>query len=368
MRRPTSLQFYISGSSMKGFGSDNHAGVHPKLMSALELANKDHAPSYGTDDFSAKAIQKFKLHFGDHTEVFFVFNGTASNVLSLSFLTKRHESVFCSESSHLNIDECGAPEFFAAKLIPVPDIMGKIQLKDLEMRLIRKGDQHYSQTRVVSITQPTELGTCYSLDEIKSICRWAHENNLYVHMDGARITNALTHLNCSFKQMCTETGVDVVSFGGTKNGLMMGEAILVLNSELATTSREELKYIRKQAAQLPSKTRFIAAQFDSYLSNSLYLEIAQHSCSMAEYLQKELTKIPEVKISYARQSNAVFAVFPKKILKKLRQNYFFYIWNEETFECRLMTSWDTKPSEIEGFVSLVKELLVSVKEPISLEE
>ena len=341
---------------MKGFGSDNHAGVHPQLLRALTECNPDHAPSYGTDSWSTGAIAEFRKHFGPQTEVFFVFNGTACNVLALRLLCERHESVLCSNVSHLHVDECGAPEFFAAKLLPLPHSNGKLQLSDLQAALQRTGDQHYAQTRVVSLTQPTELGTCYSLDEIKVITEWAHANKLFVHIDGARLTNALVHLDCSFHAMTTALGVDVVSFGGTKNGLMMGEAILVLNPALATEAKSKLKYIRKQSAQLPSKTRFIAAQFSRYLQEDLYFDIAAHSCKMADRLYQGLNDIPGVSITAARQSNAVFAKFPQSWIKQLREKYFFYVWDEKTFECRIMTSWDTTPEEVDDFIGMVRIL------------
>lgn len=341
---------------MKGFGSDNHSGVHPELLKAISLANTGHAPSYGTDEFSERAIAKFKENFGAQTEVFFVFNGTAANVLSLRFLVARHESVLCSDVSHLNVDECGAPEFFAGKLITVKSSEGKMSLSDLQSNLKRRGDQHYAQSRVVSLTQPTELGTCYSLSEIRAICDWAHAEGMLVHMDGARLTNALVHLNCSFKEMTSDLGVDVVSFGGTKNGLMMGEAILVLSPTLIADAKKQLKYIRKQAAQLPSKTRFIACQFERYLSANLHLEIAKHSCAMAQRLFEGISSLPQLKVTARRQSNAVFTTLPKPWIKQLKEKYFFYVWNEATFECRLMTGWDTEPSEVDGFIELLKKL------------
>lgn len=341
---------------MKGFGSDNHSGVHPKIFKSLTEINLDHAPSYGTDAASEQAIAKFKEHFGPQTEVFFVFNGTASNVLSLRFLVERHESVLCSDISHMNLDECGAPEFFAGKLIPLKSENGKLTLQTLKEALVRRGDQHYSQARAISLTQPTELGTCYSLNELKEICDWAHANQMHVHIDGARLTNALVHLKCNFNEMTTQTGVDVVSFGGTKNGLMMGEAILVLNKNLAQISKQKLKYIRKQAAQLPSKTRFIACQFNEYLSNNLFLEIAQHSCQLAQELFNKLQDIPAIKITVPRESNAVFAIIPKEWIKPLKEKFFFYVWDEKTFECRLMLSWDSKSSEVQQFAELAKKL------------
>ncbi len=341
---------------MKGFGSDNHSGVHPEILKALIDCNIDHAPSYGTDTYSEFAIKSFKNNFGVQTEVFFVFNGTASNVLALRFLAQRYESVLCSEISHLNLDECGAPEFFSGKLIPLQHTQGKISISSLKEALVRRGDQHYSQPRVVSLTQPTELGTCYTLAEIKEIADWAHENKMFVHVDGARLTNALIALNCSYKEMTTDLGVDVVSFGGTKNGLMMGEAILVLNPDLAQASKQSLKYIRKQAAQLPSKTRFIAAQFSRYLQNNLYMEIAGHSVSMARKLHQGLSQIAGITITAPRESNVVFAILPKDWIKRIKEKYFFYVWDEKTLECRIMTSWDTKPEEVEDFIQQLLQI------------
>lgn len=341
---------------MKGFGSDNHAGVHPEMLRALTECNVDHAPSYGTDSYSEAAFIHFQKEFGAQAQTYFVFNGTASNVLALRFLIKRHESVLCSDMSHLNVDECGAPEFFAGKLIPLPQRQGKMNLADLKNALIRKGDQHFSQPKVVSLTQPTEYGTCYTLAEIKEIVAWAHANNLYVHMDGARLANALQFLDCSFKEMTTDLGIDVVSLGGTKNGLMMGEAIVVTNPDLAKNAHQQLKYIRKQSAQLPSKTRFIAAQFSAYLENKTYLQIAHHACEMAERLQRGVQNIPQIKITCARQSNAVFAQIPQAWVKPLREDYFFYVWDEATFECRFMTSWDTQPTEVDDFILRLQQL------------
>lgn len=336
---------------MRGFGSDNHSGVHPEILKALTEANVGHAPSYGTDPLTEKCQELFKTHFGKSADAFFVFNGTAANVLSLKTMMKSFESCFVTDISHLNQDECAAPEFFAGKLIAVKSVNGKLTIPELEKHYIRLGDQHYAQPRVLSLTQPTEVGTLYSLEEIKTLTTWAKAKNLLVHMDGARFVNAVYKLNCSMSQMTTDLGVDVLSFGGTKNGLMFGEAVVVLNPGLG----KDFKYIRKQAAQLPSKTRFIAAQFLAFFTNDLYKKIAQHSCDMAQYFYEKLSD--KVKISYPVQSNAVFAEIPQPLIKKLKQQYFFYVWDEKTFECRLMTSWDTQKEEIDGFT----ELLVSLK-------
>ena len=336
---------------MRGFGSDNHSGAHPDILKALTEANTGHAPSYGTDPLTEKCQELFKSHFGKSTESFFVFNGTAANVLSLKAMMKSYESCFVTDMSHLNQDECGAPEFFAGKLIPVKSINGKLTIPELEKHYIRLGDQHYTQPRVISLTQPTEVGTLYSIDEIKALTTWAKSKNLLVHMDGARFTNAVYKLNCSMNQITTDIGVDILSFGGTKNGLMFGEAVVILNPALT----KDFKYIRKQAAQLPSKTRFIAAQFLAFFSNDLYKKIAQHSCEMALYFHEKLAE--KFKINYPVQSNAIFAEIPQPLVKNLKSKYFFYVWDEKTFECRLMTSWDTQKEDIDGFTKALIEVL-----------
>lgn len=334
----------------RGFGSDNHAGVHPEIFKSLSVVNHGHAASYGTDSETTECIQEFKKLFGEEAKIYFVFNGTAANVLCLKSMIKSYQSVLCSDVSHINVDECGAPEFFAGKLLPLPTVDGKLMLSQLQNSLIRQGDQHYAQPKAISLTQPTELGTCYTLHEIKEITNWAHEKGLYVHLDGARLCNALVTLQCTLKELCVDTGVDIISFGGTKNGLMMGETIVVLNPQLAT----DMKYLRKQAAQLPSKTRFIACQFKAFLNDNLYLKIAQHSCQLAEKLYQGLHEISGFEITQKRESNAVFVKIPKERIKKLKEKYFFYVWDEKTFECRLMTSWDTQPADIEGFLQAAR--------------
>lgn len=337
----------------RGFGSDNHAPIHPEILTAIQKANLNHAPSYGTDEDSALAIETFKKHFGPQTQVHFVFNGTAANVLALRSLTAGFESVLCSDVAHIHQDECAAPEYSAhVKLIPLPTIDGKLKLADLKQALIRRGDQHFSQIKVISLTQPTELGTVYTLAEIKEICDWAHQQKLYVHMDGARLSNAAAFLQTSFHEMTTQLGVDIVSFGGTKNGFLFGEAVLVLNPEI----KSPIKFFRKQLGQLPSKTRFLAVQFHAALSGDLWKSIASHSLQKAQSLKTHLEKIPEIKITQMTQSNVVFALIPQAWVKTLRDQYFFYVWNEKTFECRLMTSWDTQDEEILGLATLCQQL------------
>jgi len=348
-------------SSLRSFGSDNHSGVHPEIFKALVNANVDHAPSYGTDEWTERTTQLFQKNFasgdaiahGSGPDVHFVFNGTGSNVIALRSCLQSFESVLCSDLSHINVDECAAPEFFTGgKLIALKSVQGKISLSDLKSALVRRGDQHSAQVKAVSLTQPTELGTCYSLKELQEISEWCKKENLYLHIDGARLPNAVLFLKTTFKQMITDLGVDILSFGGTKNGLMFGEAILVFNESL----KKNFKYIRKQSAQLPSKSRFIAAQFEAYLSNDLWKQIAEHSLQMADRLAVGLKKLSKYEITCERQSNGVFVKLPQPLIKKLREKYFFYVWDEKTFECRLMTTWDTTSQDITGFLSHLESL------------
>ena len=337
----------------RGFGSDNHSGVHPRIMEALLAANVEHAPSYGTDEWTEKANQEFRRQFGPEAQVYFVFNGTAANVTALRAITRPYHSVFCADVAHINVDECGAPEQMAGcKLIPLPTVNGKLQFAELEKAFIRRGDQHYSQTQAISITQPTELGTTYSIDELRTLIAWAKSKKLLVHIDGSRLSNAAYYLGKSLREITADLGVDVVSYGGTKNGLMVGEAVVFFNKSLA----EDFKYIRKQSSQLPSKSRFIAAQFLAYFQNDLWKDIAGNSISMATLLYEEARHVPGVEIRCAPEGNAVFAKIPQAWVKVLREHFFFYVWDENTFECRWMTSWDTTADDIHTFVKLLKEL------------
>lgn len=339
---------------MRSFGSDNFSGVHPRILKAIQEANTGHAPSYGTDPVSERASEIIKEHLGSTAETFFVFNGTAANVLALSNCLRPYQSVLASHYSHLINDECGALErTVGARAIAVqtgPD--AKLTVEALKPHLIRRGDQHYSQVRAISITQPTELGTVYTLDEIRAISRFAKENNLLLHMDGARLVNAAASLNTTLRALTTDSGVDVLSLGGTKNGLLFGEAVVFLRPGLS----EDFKYQRKQLMQLPSKTRFIAAQFVEFLGTDLWLQNAQHANAMALKLYEELSKASSrVEILHRPQVNSVFAKFPRSWVSKLRETAFFYVWDERTFECRLMTTWDTELEDIERFVARVRE-------------
>jgi len=339
---------------MKTFASDNYSGVHPEIMDALIKANHEHQGSYGGDEFTERAKKLFKQYFSDTTEVFFVYNGTAANVLGLSALTQSFHSILCSELAHINVDESTAPEkFTACKLIGVPTTDGKIYPQDVESKIQRIGDQHHPQAKVISISQSTEYGTVYTVEEIKALSSVARKHNLYLHMDGSRISNAAVSLKKDFRDFTVNAGVDILSFGGTKNGMMFGEAILIFNPVLAA----EFHYRRKQGMQLHSKMRFISAQFEALLSNDLWKRNASHSNAMAKKLEAGLRPIPGIVITQSVEGNGVFAIFPKEIIAELQKEIFFYVWNDRINEVRLMCAFDTREEEIERFVKKIRELI-----------
>ncbi len=338
----------------KSFGSDNHSGVHPNILRAIEKANVGHTHSYGDDVYTETAIAKLKEFFGDNIDVYFVLTGTGANVLSLLNYLKPFEAVICAESAHINVDECGAPEHFTgSKLITIPTEDGKLTPELIEKAIFGVRDEHHVQARLVSIAEVTELGTLYSPQEIKAICDFAHSKGLYVHLDGARLANACVSLGCSFRDITLDAGIDIMSFGGTKNGMMLGESIISFRPELSTN----MKYLRKMAMQLYSKMRYVAAQFTEYLSNDLWYENAKNANNMAKYLYDELSKIPEVKLTQKIYANAIFALIPNELIETLRDEYFFYTWDEFTGEIRLMCSFDTTKEDVDGLVKYLKELL-----------
>ena len=338
----------------KGFASDNNSGVHPAIFKSMEAANNGHVVGYGDDPYTQKANAVFKEMFGDETEPFFVFNGTGANVLGLSTVTQSFHSVICAETAHIQEDECGAPEkFTGCKLLPVESVKGKITPEGIRPHLKGFDFEHHSQPRVISISQVTEMGTVYQPEEIQMLAELAHENNMLLHMDGARIANASVALDMGFKSFTKDCGVDILSFGGTKNGMMMGEAVLFFNPELTALT----KYIRKQSMQLYSKMRFVGAQFIAYFENDLWKKTATHSNKMAKMLAEKVAKIPEVTLTQPVEANGVFAIVPKEIIKPLQEKFFFYIWNEKRSEVRWMTSWDTTEGEINEFVQLIKKLI-----------
>lgn len=337
-----------------GFASDNNSGVHINILKAMETANVGHVVGYGNDFYTHKAIGKFKEIFGEETEVFFVFNGTGANVLGLSTVTHSFNSVICAETAHIQEDECGAIEkFTGCKLLPVETVNGKLTPETIQHHLKGFDFEHHSQPKVISISQVTEMGTVYQPNEIIALADLAHKNGMLLHMDGARIANAAVTLNLNFKEFTKDCGVDILSFGGTKNGMMMGEAVLIFNPGLTPFT----KYIRKQSMQLYSKMRFVGAQFNAYFENDLWKETATQSNKMAKLLEAEVMKIPEIKLTQPVDANGVFAVVPHKIIAPLQKQFFFYIWNETKSEVRWMTSFDTTEKEIFEFVALIKELL-----------
>jgi threonine aldolase len=341
------------------FGSDNYSGVHPDIMEALQQVNHGHAGSYGSDEYTAKAIQKFKEHFGERIEVFFAYNGTAANVLGLSTLTQSFNAIICSDLAHIYVDESTAPEkFIGCRQITIPTTDGKIYPSDIEDRIQRVDDQHHPQAKVISISQSTEYGTVYTIAEIAEIAAVAKRRGLYLHMDGSRISNAAVSLNEDFRTFTGDNGVDVLSFGGTKNGMMFGEAIVFFNADLA----RQFKFIRKQGMQLHSKMRFISAQFNALLSNERWRKNASHANAMARLMADKLSGIPQVKITQSVDANGVFAIIPKAIVPALQEDQFFYIWNEKISEARLMCSFDTKEEDVERFVTKLKQLLIPKSE------
>ncbi len=338
----------------KGFASDNYSGTHPKILEAIQKANFGHTSAYGNDEYTEKAVKKFKEHFGKDVDVYFVYNGTGANVLGLKAVTESFNSIICAETAHLNIDECGASEkFTGCKLLTVPTNDGKISVEKLKHHMYGFGDQHHAQPKAISITQPTELGTLYTSKEVKELADYAHKNNMLLHVDGARLSNAAASLNKSLKEITFDLGVDVLSFGGTKNGMMFGEAVVFRNKTLSG----DFTFIRKQGMQLASKMRFISAQFEELLSNDLWLKNAQHSNKMAKILAEEVKKIPQIKITQKVEANGVFAIFPKQYIPNLQKEYFFYVWNEQTSEVRWMCSFDTTEEDIHDFVAFLKKIV-----------
>ena len=311
----------------RGFASDNNAGVHPAIFRELLASNEGHALGYGSDIFTDNARELFKEHFGKETEVFFVFTGTAANVLGLSAVTRSYNSVIAASTAHLEQDECGAPEkFTGCKVLTVDSPDGKISDKLIETHLHGFDFEHHSQPRVVSVTQSTEMGTVYTVSEIREIADFVHAKGLLLHMDGARIANAAVSLGLPFRAFTTDAGVDILSFGGTKNGMMFGEAICFLRPGLSA----DFKYIRKQGMQLASKMRYISAQYIAYFRDELWKQCADHSNRMARLLADGLRQFSEVRLTQKVESNGIFLILPGELARKMQSNYFFYPWNEKT--------------------------------------
>src|ERR1022692_801751 len=336
----------------RSFASDNNAGVHPAILEAIAWANQGHVVAYGDDDYTRSAIKKFEEHFGSDIAVFFTFNGTGANVLSLQALTRSFHSVLCSDYAHIYTDECGAPEkHTGCKLIPLPHQNGKITLDSVRHAYHGIGDEHHSQPRVISLTQSTEMGTVYQPEEIQALARFAHEHGMFLHVDGARVANAAASLGQTLRQATRDLGVDVLSFGGTKNGILGGEAVVFFNRKLSA----DFLYLRKQGMQLASKMRFIAAQFEALLTNGLWQRSAEHSNRMARQLEAELRRIPQVRVVWKVDANGVFAQIPRPAVQKIKDRYFFYMWIEEECIVRWMCSFDTTEEDVKEFAKVVAE-------------
>jgi threonine aldolase len=338
----------------RSFASDNNAGVHPEVLKAISAVNQGHVIGYGDDAYTDSAVRLFKRYFGSDIEVFFVFNGTAANCLGLKALTNSYHAVICAEAAHIYVDECGAPEkFTGCKLISIPTENGKLTVEAVRVAYHGIGVEHHVQPRVVSITQSTEVGTVYKEEEVRQLARFAHERGMFLHMDGARIANAAASLGTSLRQATRDLGVDVLSFGATKNGGLGAEAVVFFDPKPAA----DFKFYRKQGMQLASKMRYLSAQFEALLTQDLWLRNAQHANRMAQLLKRELMKIPQLKIAYKVEANGVFVKVPPKAIAKLQKRYFFYMWDESQSMVRWMCSWDTTESDVKQFVEFVRRSL-----------
>lgn len=344
----------LSSEPRRHFASDNNSPAHPAVMEAILEANQGHALAYGTDFYTERATKKFKQVFGESCEPFFVFTGTGANVLGLDALTRSHHAVICAQEAHLNGPECSAPEQFArVKLFAVPTTTGKITVSDIESFFGHVGDQHHAQPKVVSLTQATDFGLCYSTKELTRICDFAHRHDMFVHMDGARLSTACASLGVSLKQMTADTGLDVLSLGGTKNGLLGAEAVLFFKPELT----KNFKYIRKQGMQLASKMRFLAVQMEALFGGDLWLENAGQANRMARILAQGLNQIPGVEITREVQTNMVYCRLPAKSIPLIQEQYLFYVFDPQSSEVRLVTNYDTTKDDVQGFLEVTAKAL-----------
>lgn len=334
--------------------SDNWSGIHPEVLAALAAVNAGHVPSYGHDEYTAAAKAKLRSHFGENAEIFFVFSGTGANVLSLQTIALPFNAVICAETAHIFTSESGAAEkHVGCKLLGVPTADGKIDRDGIAPHLRWFGDDHSSQPSAVSITQATEYGTVYTPGEIEIISAFAHEHGLRVHMDGARLANAAASLGVSLADITVNAGVDVLSFGGTKNGMIAGEAVVFFDPELARNFPNR----RMQGTQLSSKMRFIAAQFDALFTDDLWLRSARHSNRMAAILGQGLANLPGCRINQRVQANEVFATIPREHVAALQNECFFHVWDEEISEARFVASFDTTEDDIAAFLRAAERVL-----------
>jgi threonine aldolase len=339
---------------LRSFASDNNAGVHPEVLRALAKANVGHVVGYGDDPHTRALERAFRKEFGAGAAVFPVFNGTGANVLSLKALANSHQAVICAQGAHIDVDECGAPESWTGcKLIPVPTPDGKLTPALVEPACHGVGDQHHVQPRVISISQSTERGTVYSAKEVRALARFAHGRGMRLHMDGARLSNAAARLGLTLRQASRDLGVDVLSFGGTKNGLMGADAVVLFDASL----EGEFPFLRKQGTQLASKMRFLSAQLGALLAGGLWRRNAAHANRMASLLESRVRRIPGATVIYRVEANAVFVRIPRRAIETLRQRYFFYIWDEAASVVRWMCSWDTTEEDVAQFAGRIAAAL-----------
>jgi len=333
----------------RSFASDNYAGVHPAVIEVLSQVNAGHVTAYGADAYTTEAVAVLRRHLGDQAQVFFVFTGTAANVLCINAVARSYHGVVCADSAHINVDECGAPEkYTGCKLLPVATSDGKLRPEDVAPLMEVVGFEHAVQPKVISISQTTEVGTVYQPGEIAGLADFAHERGMYLHLDGARISNAAAALGVGLSEITTDVGVDMMSFGGTKNGLMAAEAVIFLDPSLA----EDFLYIRKQGMQLGSKMRFVAAQFTALFTGDLWLDNARHANTMAARLASGLAGVDGIEIVHPVEANAVFAKLPKESIEELQREFPFYVWQDDEGIVRLMASWDTTEEDVDRFVDL----------------
>ncbi|MER5962139.1 threonine aldolase family protein [Streptomyces sp. NPDC002057] len=340
--------------SVRGFASDNYAGAHPEVLAALALANDGHQVAYGEDQYTEHLQRIMHSHFGPTAEAFPVFNGTGANVTALQALTDRWGAVICAESAHINVDEGGAPERMGGlKLLTVPTPDGKLTPELIDRQAWGWEDEHRAMPQVVSITQNTELGTVYTVDEIRAIVEHSHAKGMKVHLDGARIANAAASLDVPMRAFTNAVGVDVLSYGGTKNGMLFGEAVVVLNPDAVS----HMKHLRKLSMQLASKMRFVSVQLEALLAKDLWLRNARHANAMAQRLAAGVREVDGVEILYPVQANAVFARLPHDVTRRLQERFRFYFWDESAGDVRWMCAFDTTEDDVDAFLQALKEEL-----------
>ncbi|MFE7513378.1 threonine aldolase family protein [Streptomyces sp. NPDC057540] len=340
--------------SVRGFASDNYAGAHPEVLAALALANEGHQVAYGEDQYTDHLQRIMHSHFGSSAEAFPVFNGTGANVTALQALTDRWGAVICAESAHINVDEGGAPERMGGlKLLTVPTPDGKLTPELIDRQAWGWEDEHRAMPQVVSITQNTELGTVYTVEEIRAIVEHAHSKGMKVHLDGARIANAAASLDVPMRAFTNAVGVDVISYGGTKNGMLFGEAVVVLNPDAVS----HMKHLRKLSMQLASKMRFVSVQLEALLAKDLWLRNARHANAMARRLAAGVREVDGVDILYPVQANAVFARLPHEVSRRLQERFRFYFWDEAAGDVRWMCAFDTTEDDVDAFLQALKEEL-----------